>query len=48
MIIGMDVLGTVTSLSIDFKNQDVYLASARVNGNPLAPNATSSGERVSH
>ena len=27
MIIGMDVLGTVTSLGIDFKNQDVYLAS---------------------
>jgi predicted aspartyl protease len=29
MIIGMDVLGTVASLSIDFKNQDVYVASAR-------------------
>jgi predicted aspartyl protease len=25
MIIGMDVLGTVASLSIDFKNQDVYI-----------------------
>ena len=29
MIIGMDVLGTVASLSIDFKNQDVYVGSAR-------------------
>jgi NADPH:quinone reductase-like Zn-dependent oxidoreductase len=27
MIIGMDVLGTVASLSIDFKNQDVYVGS---------------------
>jgi len=33
MIIGMDVLGTVSALGIDFKNQDVYLASARLNGN---------------
>ena len=29
MIIGMDVLGTVASLSIDFKNQDVYVGSLR-------------------
>jgi predicted aspartyl protease len=29
MIIGMDVLGTVASLSIDFKNRDVYVASVR-------------------
>jgi hypothetical protein len=28
MIIGMDVLGTVASLSIDFKNQDVYIVGA--------------------
>jgi predicted aspartyl protease len=27
MILGMDVLGTVASLSIDFKNQDVYVGS---------------------
>jgi hypothetical protein len=27
MIIGMDVLGTVASLSIDFKNQDIYITS---------------------
>jgi predicted aspartyl protease len=32
MIIGMDVLGTTTSLGIDFKNQDVYLASAGTAG----------------
>ena len=28
MILGMDVLGTVASLNIDFKNQNVYVASA--------------------
>jgi predicted aspartyl protease len=32
MIIGMDVLGTVASLGIDFKNQDLYLASTRLTG----------------
>lgn len=29
MIIGMDVLGTVASLGIDFRNQEVYVASLR-------------------
>jgi hypothetical protein len=29
IIIGMDVLGTVASLSIDFKSQDVYVGSVR-------------------
>lgn len=29
MVIGMDVLGTVASLGIDFKNQDVYVTSAK-------------------
>jgi predicted aspartyl protease len=29
MIVGMDVLGTVASLSIDFKNQNVYVGSVR-------------------
>jgi predicted aspartyl protease len=36
MIIGMDVLGTVASLSIDFKNQDIYFTSIRASGNPFA------------
>lgn len=40
IIIGMDVLGTVDSLGIDFKNQDVYLTSSRVNG---APNVRPAG-----
>jgi hypothetical protein len=31
MIVGMDVLGTVASLGIDFKNEDVYFTSSRVN-----------------
>ena len=29
LIIGMDVLGTVASLSIDFKNKEIYVASVR-------------------
>jgi predicted aspartyl protease len=48
MIIGMDVLGTVASLGIDFKNQDVYLASARVTGDPFRPGHASTGPVVSH
>jgi hypothetical protein len=48
MIIGMDVLGTAASLGIDFKNQDVYLASTRRNGNPFEQIHAASGERVSH
>ena len=32
LIIGMDVLGTVASLSIDFKNQEIYVASVREGG----------------
>jgi predicted aspartyl protease len=33
MIIGMDVLGTVPALGIDFERQDVYLAGARASEN---------------
>ncbi|HWX30182.1 MAG TPA: aspartyl protease family protein, partial [Steroidobacteraceae bacterium] len=29
LVIGMDVLGTVASLSIDFKNKEIYVASVR-------------------
>jgi predicted aspartyl protease len=36
MIIGMDVLGTVASLSIDFKNQDVYVVSVRARSDTLS------------
>jgi predicted aspartyl protease len=36
MIIGMDVLGTVASLGIDFKNEDIYVAAARVSGDSLS------------
>jgi predicted aspartyl protease len=39
MILGMDVLGTVASLNIDFKNQDLYVASAITIGQPWRPNA---------
>jgi len=35
MIIGMDVLGTVASLSIDFKNQNIYVASIRDSTDPV-------------
>ena len=36
MVIGMDVLGTVASLSIDFKNQDVYVVSVRARPDMLS------------
>ena len=36
MIIGMDVLGTVASMAIDFKNEDIYVAAARVGGDSLS------------
>jgi hypothetical protein len=48
MIIGMDVLGTVASLGIDFKNQDLYLASARLSGDTFGPAHASTGDRTSH
>jgi predicted aspartyl protease len=36
IILGMDVLGTVASLSIDFKNQDVYVNSPPASGDMLS------------
>jgi predicted aspartyl protease len=35
LIIGMDVLGTVASLGIDFKNQDIYVTSVRKSPNSM-------------
>jgi predicted aspartyl protease len=40
MIIGMDVLGTVASLGIDFKNQDIYFTNSRVTTQTLAPSGS--------
>jgi predicted aspartyl protease len=40
MIIGMDVLGTVASLGIDFKNQDIYFTNSRVTTATFAPPAS--------
>ena len=37
IIVGMDVLGTVGSLGIDFKNQDIYFTSSRANTTRFAP-----------
>src|SRR5262249_34160153 len=37
MIVGMDVLGTVGSLGIDFKNQDVYFTNSRANTTRFSP-----------
>jgi hypothetical protein len=37
MIVGMDVLGTVGSLGIDFKNEDVYFTSSRTNTTTFTP-----------
>jgi predicted aspartyl protease len=39
MILGMDVLGTVASLNIDFKNHDLYVASAITVDNLWRPTA---------
>ncbi len=40
MIIGMDVLGTVGSLGIDFKNQVIYLTSSTTNTQSRTPPAS--------
>jgi predicted aspartyl protease len=40
MIIGMDVLGTVVSLGIDFKNQFVYLTNSTSTHQAFAPGAS--------
>ena len=37
IIVGMDVLGTVGSLGIDFKNQDIYFTNSRSNTTRFAP-----------
>jgi predicted aspartyl protease len=47
MIIGMDVLGTVGSLGIDFKNHDLYLASNRLTGDPFSTVHGYTSDRVS-
>jgi hypothetical protein len=39
IIVGMDVLGTVGSLGIDFKNQDIYFTSSRANTTRFAPSS---------
>ena len=39
IIVGMDVLGTVASLGIDFKNADVYFTSSRTNTMTFTPAA---------
>jgi len=44
MVIGMDVLGTVASLSIDFKNQDVYVGSLRARPDVLSVMRGMTGE----
>jgi predicted aspartyl protease len=44
MIIGMDVLGTVATLSIDFKNQDVYVGSVRARNDVLSVMRGMTGE----
>jgi hypothetical protein len=48
MIIGMDVLGTTTSLGIDFKNHDVYMASAGTAGATLMNQGVGGAASVSH
>ena len=48
MIIGMDVLGTTTTLAIDFKNHDVYMASEATAGATLMNQGAGGGATVSH
>ncbi|MBS0364474.1 MAG: aspartyl protease family protein [Proteobacteria bacterium] len=47
MIVGMDVLGTVASLGIDFKNRDVYFTNSRSSSETLRStgNLASPGQR---
>jgi hypothetical protein len=47
LIIGMDVLGTVASLSIDFKNQNVYVTSVTKGGTPFSGGGVL-GDSVQH
>lgn len=35
LILGMDILGTVTSLNVDFRNRDVYVGSPQTGGDEL-------------
>jgi len=48
MIIGMDVLGTVASLGIDFKNQDLYFTNSTVTSVPLAPSGSLAASSQNH
>lgn len=45
MIIGMDVLGTVASLGIDFKNQNIYLTNSTTHVPTSAPPPASLGSQ---
>jgi predicted aspartyl protease len=47
LIIGMDVLGTVASLSFDFKNQNVYVTSVANGGVPFSSGGAL-GDSVQH
>jgi clan AA aspartic protease (TIGR02281 family) len=48
MIIGMDVLGTVASLGIDFKNQNVYLTNSTTHIQTFTPHASSGSANQVH
>lgn len=48
MIIGMDVLGTVGSLGIDFKNRDVYLTNSTSHIQTFAPPASLGAPNQAH
>jgi predicted aspartyl protease len=48
LIIGMDVLGTTASLGIDFKNEDIYLASAATSDASFLRRATGGASNASH
>jgi hypothetical protein len=48
IIIGMDVLGTVSSLGIDFKNQDIYLTNSTSHIQTFAPPASLGSPNQAH
>jgi len=48
IIIGMDVLGTVSSLGIDFKNQDIYLTNSTSHIQTFAPPASAGAPNQAH
>jgi len=48
IIVGMDVLGTVNALGFDFRHHDLYVSSARNNGDPFSDIHSYTSPTASH